>query len=96
MSAVFRIKGAESIEVSLGWELRPQIQDVCSWLSIPENAEIVRDSVLDIGFNCRLNATMVAVQGETIPTDFMGILASLNVTLWLSIYPPFVDPSARS
>jgi hypothetical protein len=76
----------EPIEVSTAWGLSPQIEDISTWLSVPENADRIRGSILDIGFDCRLNGRTVAVQGETVPTGFMERLASLHVTLWLSIY----------
>lgn len=91
MSAVFRRaeKGAEAIEVSESWSLADQIADVIAWLQHDENAELARGMVLDIGFDCRLGPR-IAVQGETIPLEFMQRLCALDITLWLSIYPP--DP----
>ncbi|MCE9545693.1 MAG: hypothetical protein K8T25_09275 [Planctomycetia bacterium] len=90
MSSVFRRNDGEPIEASSSWELAEQVADVLKWLSRPENAELVPHSVLDIGFNSRLG-NHVAVQGEVIPISLMEKLTSLNVELWLSIYPPLSD-----
>jgi len=95
MSAVFRLKDAEPIEVSESWDLERQIADAAQWLDEPKNGDRVRGSTLDIGFNCRLS-DRVAVQGETVPVEFMRRLVSLEITLWLSIYPPFSDPAAQT
>jgi len=90
MSAVFRRRPLDPIEVSDGWALDVQIEDASRWLQNPKNAEQVRDSILDIGFNTR-PSEKVAVQGETIPLKFMQQLVDLGITLWLSIYPPLVE-----
>jgi hypothetical protein len=90
MSAVFRLKHAEPIEVSESWELDRQIADAAQWLDDPTNAERVRKSILDFGFNSRLGGG-IAVQGETVPVEFMRRLVLLDITLWLSIYPSFSD-----
>lgn len=95
MSAVFRLNDGESIEISESWELERQVADISEWLDEPNNGERVRGSTLDIGFNSRLGDG-IAVQGETIPVGFMRRLVLLDVTLWLSIYPPFSDPSPKS
>ena len=92
MSSVFRREGSEPIEASCSWNLAEQLIEVAQWLDRVENGELVRGSVLDIGFNSRLGQ-QVAVQGETIPVSFMQRLVALNVALWLSIYPPFAEPS---
>jgi hypothetical protein len=92
MSSVFRREGNEPVEVSTSWELESQIQEICQWLEDARNADLVRGSVLDIGFNSRLG-NEVAVQGETIPLVFMQQLVALNVQLWLSIYPTFDEAS---
>lgn len=88
MSAVFRRRSQETLEVSSSWLLAEQIADVSRWLQDPANAEQVRGSTLDFGFNCRIGDE-IAVQGETVPYEFLQQLVELNVTLWLSIYPPF-------
>jgi hypothetical protein len=88
MSSVFRREGSDPLEVSSSWSLSEQIRDIECWLERYENAELVRGSVLDIGFNSRLSQ-QVAVHGETIPLVFMQRLVALDVELWLSIYPPF-------
>jgi len=88
MSAVFRQPDGERIEVSVSWVLAEQVADAAHWLGDPGNEDLVRGSVLDIGFNSRLGER-VAVQGETIPREFLKTLAALDVELWLSIYPPF-------
>jgi hypothetical protein len=68
--------------------LAEQIRDTTLWLNEMSNAESVRGCVLDIGFNSRLGDD-VAVQGETIPLEFMRRLVVLEIELWLSVYPPF-------
>lgn len=85
MSSVFRCKDKEPIKVSSDWDLATQIRDVSLWLENDFNTELIRGSVLDIGFNSRLR-TDVAVQGETIPLSFMQRLVAVEVELWLSIY----------
>jgi hypothetical protein len=92
MSSVFRIDGGKPTEVSASWDLAEQIAEVARWLERFGNAELVRGSVLDVGFNSRLGER-VAVQGETIPVAFMQRLVALDVELWLSIYPPFAGAS---
>jgi hypothetical protein len=87
MSAVFRRVGESPIEIAESWDFASQIADLTFWLSQPENAEKVKGAILDIGFNSRLES--VAVQGESIPLEFMRQLVGLNVELWLSLYPPF-------
>ncbi len=91
MSAVFRRDDKEPIEVSSSWSLREQIADTDLWLAHIANVESVRGATLDIGFNARLNDTNVVVQGETVPLDFMRKLVEAQITLWLSIYPPFSE-----
>jgi hypothetical protein len=88
MSAVFRGDGRDAIEVSASWVLAEQVRDATHWLAQGGNAESVRGRVLDIGFNSRLDGTL-AVQGETIPLEFMKQLVALEIELWLSIYPAF-------
>lgn len=93
MSSVFRRKGSESIESSTSWDLAEQLRDVTVWLAEPGNAELVRGSVLDVGFNSRLG-DVIMVQGESIPASFMRQLVALDIDLWLSIYPPFDETPA--
>src|SRR5712691_6043081 len=90
MSSVFRREGVEAIEVSDSWSLAEQLAEGTLWLDQSGNAELARDSILDIGFNSRLGER-VSVQGESVPISFMQRLVALNVELWLSIYPPFAD-----
>jgi len=87
MSSVFRLENAEPIQASADWTLSRQIDEVTDWLDNVENARRVRGSVLDIGFDWRLDGSKVMVQGETVPLGFMQKLVSLDITLWLSIYP---------
>jgi hypothetical protein len=91
MSAVFRRDDRDPIEVSGSWTIDQQIEQIQSWLSDSENAALVRGSILDIGFNSRLDGGRVAVQGETIPLEFMRKLVDSQITLWLSLYPQFSD-----
>ena len=91
MSSVFRRESEPSIEVTESWSLDEQISDVSEWLDQSNNAALVRGSVLDIGFNYRIDGRAVAVQGETVPLEFMRRLVGLDITLWLSIYPPSSD-----
>ena len=86
MSAVFRKKGQQAIEVSQSWELETAIADVSRWLRESSKAMSVRGWVLDIGFNSRLDS--VAVQGETVSVAFMRQLVDHDIDLWLSLYPP--------
>jgi len=89
MTAVFRRgESLETLQVSDSWSLSEQIADVSQWLREPNNAEQVHGATLDFGFNCRIG-NRIAVQGETVPLEFMRQLVDLNITLWLSIYPPF-------
>lgn len=90
MSSVFRIQDNEPIEVSEHWRLDQQIEDISAWLQVDQNAEAVRGSILDIGFDSRLREKVV-MQGEVLPTAFMGQLVSLDITLWLSIYRRFSE-----
>jgi hypothetical protein len=86
MSAVIRREGHEAIEVSASWDLRVAIRETQEWLA--RNLKVdLRGAVLDIGFDSRLGSK-VAVQGEVIPLEFMQLLVSLEIELWLSIYPP--------
>lgn len=94
MSSVFRIQDEESLEVSDSWELAKQIEAVDAWLFEDANSRTVRGAVLDIGFNSRLGSPDVAMQGETVPLEFMRRLVDNNITLWLSIYPPFDEDLA--
>jgi hypothetical protein len=80
VSAVFRREGQDAIEISTSWGLAEQIRDVSRWLERRANADLVRGSILDVGYNSRLGRG-VAVQGETIPVEFMRQLAALDVTL---------------
>jgi len=91
MSSVFRRNNQNPVEVSDSWELAVQIESVDSWLANESNAKVVFGSILDIGFNSRLDGESVAVQGETIPIELMRKLVDLEITLWLSIYPAFED-----
>ena len=91
MSAVFRRANEVPIEASNSWSLDEQIAEVDTWLSESANAELVRGSILDIGFNSRLNGDSIYVQGETIPLAFMGKLVDSQITLWLSLYPPLTE-----
>lgn len=89
MSAVLHNNNrSKSIEISASWNLSEQINEAKAWLADPHNAESVRGWTLDIGFNSRLGKD-IAVQGETIPLNFMQRLVELEVVLWLSIYPAF-------
>gem|GEM_PF-6889810 len=88
MSAVFRHKERPAVEVSDSWDLRTQIDEVGRWLAEESNAQQVRGTILDIGLNSRLDGRVV-VQGEVIPLAFMRQLVSLDIELWLSIYPDF-------
>ncbi|MCA9070255.1 MAG: hypothetical protein KDA84_15080 [Planctomycetaceae bacterium] len=90
MSSVFRIENHEPIEASGHWRLDQQIEEVSDWLQEEHNAERVRGSILDIGFNSRLHGS-IAMQGEVLPTEFLRQLVSLDITLWLSIYRRFTN-----
>lgn len=100
MCTVFRLPNGERITGDDSWQLAESIQATQAWLSVPENAARVRGATLDIGFNSRVNTfdsqlgDTVAVQGETIPVDFMRRLVELEITLWLSLYPPFCEEKA--
>lgn len=61
----------------------------CTWLADSTNSESIRGAILNIGFNCRLNDSSVAVQGETVSLEFMQKLVQCEITLWLSQYPEF-------
>ena len=90
MSSVFRRTKKGPLEVSKAWVLDVQIDEISRWLGQTQNGELIRDTILDIGFNSRL-CGKVAVQGETIPLPFMQRLVEHNVTLYLTIYPWFEE-----
>jgi hypothetical protein len=96
--AVFRRENQEPVVVpdSDTWRIDDQIAHVEAWLTDAANAESVRGSILDIGFDSRLNNSDCVVQGETIPLQFMRKLVELEITLWLSLYPPFLDQNGDS
>ena len=83
---MIRREEQDAIEVSEGWNLEAEIIDVRASLENPADAAGVKGTVLDIGFDSRLGAG-IAVQGETIPLEFMRQLVELDITLWLSIFP---------